>query len=508
MSDAVDDGTFLQDVLRRLPLAESMLHLWRWAATEEVLQEVFNRSRERSYERDISFETLTSLMLRALIDHKGSARRAMEESKDNGFLGATIQATYGKLRRMPEPLSLDLANVLLERLHQVYPDSTRDARDADKASNSLGDVGLDIEVDDVLILDGKAMKNIPRRLKKARGVKASLLGGRALVALSQRTGLIKAVQTHLDGHINEVRLFPDLMETLRGQEHDQTSPPPSPHRRCLWVGDRAFCTQDIVHHFESHGDVWLIRYHRNLQYLRDETVPSRDSQDVQGRACTESWGWLGTVKNPHRFRVRAIELHHPNITSRNRGSTTLILMTNLTDPERCPAVNLLEMYRDRWRIEQVFQQLTEVFGLSHIIGSSPQATIFQFVFCVLLYNMIHIQKAYIARAQRRDPHTVSSKKFFDDVRAQLTTLATLAVVSADDSCLVLPAEGSAAEVRRQLNDLLVGQWRPRWSKAPPRPNRPPKPRNGPQPGQPYGQHESLYRILNQDTTKPERNEKQ
>jgi len=45
----------------------------------------------------------------------------------------------------------------------------------------------------------------------------------------------------------------------------------------------------------------------------------------------------------------------------------------------------------RWTIERVFQQITEVFNLQHLIGTTPQGTLFQLAFCLLLYNMLQLR---------------------------------------------------------------------------------------------------------------------
>ena len=62
----------------------------------------------------------------------------------------------------------------------------------------------------------------------------------------------------------------------------------------------------------------------------------------------------------------------------------LVLITTLSDPEQFPADDLLEVYLKRWSIENMFQQVTEVFHLQDLIGSTPSATVFQAAFCFLL----------------------------------------------------------------------------------------------------------------------------
>ncbi len=48
----------------------------------------------------------------------------------------------------------------------------------------------------------------------------------------------------------------------------------------------------------------------------------------------------------------------------------------------------LDLDRERWGIERVFQHVTEVCGLKGLIGETPPATIFQFAACLLLDNVL------------------------------------------------------------------------------------------------------------------------
>lgn len=86
------------------------------------------------------------------------------------------------------------------------------------------------------------------------------------------------------------------------------------------------------------------------------------------------------------------------------------MITNIHDGDRYPAIDLLERYRRRWHIERVFQAVMEVFGLDHLIEGSPEATIFQCSYCLILYNVIQLHRAVSC---------ISTEKYFQDVRDEL-----------------------------------------------------------------------------------------
>jgi hypothetical protein len=164
----------------------------------------------------------------------------------------------------------------------------------------------------------------------------------------------------------------------------------------------------------------------------------------------------------------------------------VILVTDLLDATTYPAEDLLAVYLARWGIERVFQQITEVFHLSHLIGTSPEGTLFQLGLCLLVYNAIQVIRAYVAEGAKRPVATVSTEMLFVDVRKQLTALYE--VVGVEGAVELVQGWEDAGEVRAYLRQLLGGQWRPLWAKSPSRPRRG-RSQSGDR------EHTSVYRIL-------------
>jgi hypothetical protein len=136
----------------------------------------------------------------------------------------------------------------------------------------------------------------------------------------------------------------------------------------------------------------------------------------------------------------------------------------------------------------VFQQITEVFHLQALIGTTPQGTVFQFAFCVLLYNMVQVVRAYVATAQARPVPTISTELLFDDVHRQLVALTEL--VPAAQVEPLFPVLPTAEELRRQLTRLLATGWTTRWLKAPPKKRKAPASRTPIR-----GNQTSVYRLV-------------
>lgn len=455
----VPETCYVQETLARLPLAESVLLLWQQVADPAFLQGLFDRHRGRCYDKVLSFPSLVQLIADALLQHDGSARASFERALEDDALEVTIPAAYGKLRRLPIGLSCAFLTEGTARLRELLP-----VRPAAALPPSLREFI-------VTVLDGKAIKRVAKRLKLLRGIRGGLLGGKALVALELNSGLAVALQAHPDGESNELCLVPGLLPEVR-----QRLPGPR-----LWLGDRQFCDLEQTGRFAAGGDHFLVRYHPKVHFHPDRQRRPRHGRDAAGRPYVEEWGWLGAATDRRRRYVRRVTLERP-------GDDALILVTDLLDADRYPAADLLALYRARWGIERVFHQVTEVFPLKRLIGGSPQASIFQLAFCLLLYNMIHVLRAYVAAAEQWQPDDISLEKLFDDVERELIAWSVL--VKPTDTAAAFAAVPSPAQLKRKLRRLLGSVWQDRWLKAV---NEKPRPHRAKQ--QASRSHTSVHRLL-------------
>ena len=291
------------------------------------------------------------------------------------------------------------------------------------------------------------------------------------MALEGASGLAVAMATHPDGETNEAQLVPALLPQVRARVAGPR----------LWVADRQFGDLTQTAAFAAEGDRFVVRYHPKTHFCPDPARPAQHGEDPQGRVWVEDWGWLGCERAKHRRFVRRITLYRP-------GEETLILITDLLEAERYSANDLLALYLARWGIERMFQQITEVFHLQALIGTTPQGTIFQLAFCLLLYNLLQVVRAYVATAQARPPATISTELLFDDVQRQLVALTELVPPPAIEPLFEsLPSYDSLCA---QLTRLLETVWTPRWLKAPPKKPKPPTARKAIR-----GNQTSVYRLL-------------
>ena len=258
-----------------------------------------------------------------------------------------------------------------------------------------------------IAVDGKVVKNVPKRLKPLWQTPGGVLGGKALVALDLARGLAVAMATDPDGETNDAKLVPCLVPQVQKLYADEV---------ILWLGDRQFCDLNQTEQFTAAGHHFVVRYHLQGGFSPGWDAPrSIAGTDTQGRSWHEEWGWLGTARHKKRRYVRRITLERD-------GQEPIILVTDLVDEEAYPASDLLALYLMRWGIERVFQKITEVFHLEHLIGTTPEGTLFQLAFCLLIYNVIQVVRGYVAVAAQREPETISVELLFDDVQRDLVAL--------------------------------------------------------------------------------------
>jgi IS4 transposase len=426
---------FHAELLKRLPLAQAVLTLWAWVMCPEVLGGLYEEHRGRGYERALSFAQLVGLVRDALLEHQGSGRQSFERAREQELLDVSNSSAYEKLGRLPVALSQAFLSLAGSRLAEALPQEGV----AVVLPESLK--GLE-----VMVLDGKTVKHVARRLKPLRRQAGKITGGKAVVALDLRRGLAVAMEADPNGNRNDVPLVPGLIAQVRGTP-------------VLWVGDRQYCDLKLPLLLSQDGNHFLVRYSNNVSFEADPAREATQGMDSGGRKWKQEWGWLGSAKNPRGIYVRRIHLEL-------EGEEALEVVTGLLDPLAYPAEDLLEAYGQRWGIERVFQQITEVFELRRLIGSTPQATIFQASFCLVLYNMIQVVRAYAAQDGQKQVQEVSTEQVFYDVRRDLTAWdqasdppQTLALVLEE-----LPR--TAAGLRAALGKMFRGTWTDRWIKTP------------------------------------------
>jgi hypothetical protein len=454
---------FCLEVLQRLPLAEAFYRLWAFVASDDLLADLFDRFRGRCYQDRLTFPDLVHVLADAITRHRGSGHAALTDALDGQRLPCQPRAVYAKLGRVPLPLAEALLATLTARLRPLFPPRL--------FRNHLPPC---LEKLAVVVLDGKKIKKVAKRLLATRGRPGKLYGGKILAAYLPADGFVPAFAAEADGEANDVRLVPAVVPLVRAVVAGPR----------LWVADSQFCDLDQPGQFGQDDDHFLVRFTRRNSFTVDPSRPARSGQSRTGQAYVQEWGWMGSVADERRRYLRRLTLQRP-------GEEPVVLVTDLLDADAYPAEELLEVYLLRWQIENVFQEITEVFELRQLIGCTPQATVVQAAVCLLIYNMVQLLRGYAVggRPQPLPVSSVSSEKLFEALRKQLTSLHTvLGVSELLEALAARPAE--PAELQGQLTELLAAAWSERWRKAKAKKRRPVQPK-----AKQSGAHTSVQKIL-------------
>jgi hypothetical protein len=503
----LDSETLFSEVANRLALAEATLLGLAYLTDPAFLGGVYERYRGRTYEGDLSFECMFNLVSDALMTRGGSLLAAVTAAQKDPAFDVSEQAVYGKLRRIPQSLSHGFLVEGATRLMDVM-------------NPPVSPIPISLQDFEVLVIDGKKLKNVAKRLKPARSFRGSVLGGKVLAGIDLRTGLMRFMSSHQDGETNDVPLVAPLLEQMRCFPSEKTR---------LNVLDSQFCDLGLPQLFEDEGHHYVIRWSMKTSFERDELLDVKTGVNKQGLKYLDEWGWMGSKKDKRRRYVRRITLLRP-------GQESVMIFTSLLSEATYPAADLLQVYLQRWSIENVFQQLTEVFHLQHLISSTPCGTIFQFAFCSILYNQLILQRSYIVNsdsspsvetaisgqitAEKSSTSTevpsvtkpkkerfarksadsappaitvenFSLEKYFTDVTDELIAWNKIIPRTWTINALATPL--SAAELRKRLHQLLHGRWDSNWLKAKKKKFRP-KEVDPPQPGG----HTSVFRLIHGD----------
>ena len=271
MKEGAREAEFAREILSRLPLAEAVLSLWRWVADPLFVLSLFARHRGQGYEKEISLGVVVQLSADALLEHQGSGRKSFTRAREEGLLTVSVQAVYQKFSRIPLGLSEAWLAESTARLRPLYPEAAQLPR-----APALRELK-------VIIVDGKALKRVAKRLKPLRGRKGGVLGGKAWGALELCRGVVVAMATHAAGETTEAKLGPALFPQGRAQGGGSR----------LWVAARQFCDLTPPAAFATGDDHFLVRYPPKTPFSPEAARPAQRGQDAQGRLWEQDWGWVG-----------------------------------------------------------------------------------------------------------------------------------------------------------------------------------------------------------------------
>lgn len=349
-------GAPFKKIIEKAPLPVMIRGMFESSFNAEIIDELFENSALRQYTRELRFSTVVNLMLSVVFDIHPSVGAAYAAA--DGTIGVSEVSVYNKLNGVEPHVAAALVSYSAERCGSAI-------------EQTGGALAALLPGYRVKIIDGNHFSASERRLKEQRSRKAAPLPGKALVVLDPQLKLATNLIPIEDGHAQERSVFSQIL--------------PLVERGDLWIADRNFCTQGLLNGIIDRQGSFLVRQHGALELQELRTVCS--GVKVQSGILSEQHVELLSESSQRRqLRRITIALTKPT----RDGSTHLHLLTNI---EGVSAIELASLYRKRWKIENVFQELTTTLTCEVKTLGYPRAAILAFSLAVVAYNAISCVKA-------------------------------------------------------------------------------------------------------------------
>jgi hypothetical protein len=348
--------------------AESPVSVMARAAFEHALpadavDALFAEHADRQYTRELLFSQLVDLMGLVVCRVQPSLNAAIR--KREADLRVTRKAVYAKIARIEPELGAALVRHTAARLAPVVTELGQ--------GPAAGVPGFRVRV-----IDGSHLPGTDHRLGPLRRTRAAALPGQAVVLFDPASGLIVDAIPCEDAHAQERSLTAAVL--------DRVEP------GLVWVGDRNFCTTQLLAGTAGRGGCFAVRQHgQTLTELKAEGRVSC-GRTATGVVFEEAVRVSDGAGGELAIRRVTVALDAPT----RAGDREVRVLTNL--PATVSAAQVAELYRGRWGIEGAFGELAaalhgEVTGLGY-----PRAALFAFAVALCAYNVLAAVKSGVRAA--------------------------------------------------------------------------------------------------------------
>lgn len=262
------------------------------------------------------------------------------------------QAISERLQTLPADLFADL-------WAEVTPQLQQRARQRPAAHAPIL-AELDAGYTQVWLVDSSRLEAVFKKSKAARTEDGKQLGGTLTTVLDLGSHLPVHAWVDPSPTVNDRLILPQLRER---------TPPGT-----ILVLDRGYNSFAQFDAITEQGSTVVGRWTANWRAEVVQTLPSPQ-------------GLLDQIVRVGPYR--SSPSHHPlrRIGRRDQGQWHWWVTTEL-DAERLPADQVIALYTQRWRIEEVFLQVKRLLNLSYLWGSTDNAIAVQVWTTLLVYGML------------------------------------------------------------------------------------------------------------------------
>jgi hypothetical protein len=342
------------------PVSVMMRALMERIFRPERLDEIFETHAKVQYTRELLFSTLVNLMGLVVCGIQPSVNAAYKAKAAE--ITVNRSAVYQKLNGVEPQVSAALLRETAAELGQLIQQMG--------GSSPPLLAGYETQV-----LDGNALAATEHRLKVLQTVAAAPLPGKSLVVLDPASRLAVDIFPCEDGHAQERRLFPQVIDTVQPGQ--------------LWIADRNMCTLALLLGIAGRQAAFIVREHQNLpwQALGElERLGHLEAGEVWEQPIQIQQGEDSLI-----LRRIVLRLARPT----RHGDHEMVCLSNLPLAQ-AGATLVMQLYRERWQVEGLFLSVTQNFDGEIKTLAYPQAALFSFTLALMAYNILATLKAALA----------------------------------------------------------------------------------------------------------------
>jgi len=324
----------------------------------EKINRYFEEATDKQYTRGLLFSSIFEVMGLVVFKVFPAINAAYQQKKDD--LGVSITSVYNKLNGLELGISQQLVR-------------TTGTEHAQIITELKGEKEPLISGYRIKMLDGNCIEATEHRLEVLRETTAGPLPGKSLVVYDPVTELAIDVFPCEDGHSQERSLLHQVL--------------PSVEERDVWLMDRNFCVRSFLFGIKDKKGFFIVRQHGQLPYTK-LTAPKKVGNTETGDVYEH---WIEVIDDEgkaHKLRRIVIKLKK---ATRDKEKE-LFIITNLPKKD-ADALLISDVYRKRWNIETMFQQLEAHLHSEINTLGYPKAALFGFCVALVAYNTLSVLKA-------------------------------------------------------------------------------------------------------------------
>lgn len=357
-----------------LPLGVMVRGTMEWLLDKQMVESLFGQHAPDQYTRDLTISAMVNLFIQVSTGARPSVHAAYkaDQATDEPTIETSYQALYGKLGRLQPAVSEAVVRYSAERCGQLL------ALNPPARNEPLPGYRM-------RVLDGNVLTGTDHRLKALRRWLNACLPGKSLVIYEPGLGLVTDLVLEEDAYTQERALLTQILPRL--------------HVADLVVVDRNFCTTRFVFGVHTQKAFTIVRQHRrNLPCTAASKLKKCGETDT-GVVYEQSV----RVSDPDSGEVLLLRRIEVRLFQKTRdGDCTIALLTNL--PDEVSALQIANIYRDRWTIEKHFQFLTESLHCEVSGLGQPRAALFAFAMALVAGNALAV-----VRGTLRSVHGVATE---------------------------------------------------------------------------------------------------